>query len=307
MRVLITGAGGFAGRYLIQELQSNGHTPVGFDLSVPDDPVDIPFYTGDLTDPAAVRDCIRQAKPEACAHLAGIAFVPKGWSDPDFVMRVNVNGTIHLLEALREIRPDTRTLVVTSSEVYGREPRAEPVKETDPLTPSNLYGVSKMAADLTALLYHRQYGHPILTARPQNHIGPGQSRLFVVSAFAEQLVELARSMDHPRMLRVGNLTSQRDFTDVRDVTRAYRLLLEKGQSGEAYNIASGRMKPVSELLDLLCERAGFRPLIEVDPDLHRPTDRPPLLAIDKIQRDTGWTPSIPLSQTLSDIYDDVAG
>ncbi len=305
MRILVTGSSGFVGRYLVEELRANGHDPVAFEAVPAVPPLDIPEHIGDVTDPDTVRACLEKEQPEAVIHLAGIAFVPMGWTDPQKVMRVNVNGTLALLETVRAIRPDMRLLVVTSSEVYGRDQREEPVREEDALSPSNLYGVSKMAADLATLLYHKQYDMHTMTARPQNHIGPRQSRLFVVSAFAEQLIALKKGSGRS-VLRVGNLESARDFTDVRDVARAYRLLIEKGRAGEAYNIASGRIVPIRDMLDQLCAHAGLSPEIEVDAELHRPTDRPLMLSIDKITQDAGWHPTISLAQTLKDIYDDLA-
>jgi GDP-4-dehydro-6-deoxy-D-mannose reductase len=304
MRVLVTGAAGFAGRYLLRELLATGHTPVAFDTLRPDDDPDIPFHLGDLTDPASLQACMEAVKPDACVHLAGVAFVPMGWSHPTQVMTVNLNGTLNLLEAIRKQAPACRTLVVTSSEVYGREARPEPVREEDELHPSNLYGISKMAADQAARLYSRHHGMHIMTARPQNHIGPGQSRLFVVSAFTEQLLALKRGGNGA--MKVGNLEARRDFTDVRDVARAYRLLIEKGHAGEAYNIASGHLRPIHELLEILCEEADFHPKLEIDPDLYRPTDAPPLLCIEKIKAHTGWEPAIPLQETLRGIYQALA-
>ncbi len=304
MRVLVTGSSGFVGRYLIKELGEHGHIPVGYDAARADPALGVPEYTGDITDPDALHACLTAEQPDAVIHLAGIAFVPMGWSDPQRVMRVNLNGTLHLLEATRASRPDARILVVTSTELYGRDPRREPVRESDGPAPSNLYGVSKMSADLSTLLYHRQYGMHTMTARPQNHIGPGQSRLFVVSAFAEQLLDLKRKGGG--VLRVGNLDSLRDFTDVRDVVHAYRLLIESGHPGEAYNIASGRRVSIRSMLDQLCDQAGFHPSFEVDPSLYRPTDQPLTLSLEKIADHTGWAPAIPLEQTLKDIYDDLA-
>lgn len=304
MRILVTGSSGFVGRYLVEEFRQGGHAPVGFDTTPSAPALGIPEHVGDITDGAALRALMTEIQPEACIHLAGIAFVPMGWSDPVRVMQVNVNGTLNLLEACRHACPSARVLVVTSAEVYGRERRPEPVRELDTHAPSNIYGTSKMAADLSTLLYHRQYGMHTMTARPQNHIGPGQSRLFVVSAFAEQILALKEKGGGT--LRVGNLESRRDFTDVRDVVRAYRLLIESGQGGEAYNIASGHTVPIGDMLDQLCAYAGVAPTIEVDPDLYRPTDQPPQLCIDKIKDHTAWTPGIPLQQTLEDIYDDLA-
>lgn len=304
MKVLITGAAGFVGRHVATELRNAGHQPIHFDR--------IPIegegssYTGDLLDRDTLTACIAKEEPDACIHLAGIAFVPIAWEDPARVIEINVTGTLNLLESFRATRADARILAVTSAEVYGREARPEPVRESDPLIPSNLYAVSKIGADTGALLYHRHYGLPVMTARPQNHIGPGQSHLFVVSAFVEQLLAL-RHAPEPHVMRVGNLASRRDFTDVRDVARAYRLLIEKGQPGEAYNIASGRVVPIQELLDHLCRHAGLSPRIEVDPALYRATDQPPLLDIAKIENQTGWHPEIALEQTLAHLFDQLAG
>ncbi len=304
MRVLVTGSSGFVGRYLVEELRAHGHSPIGFDAALSDPPLDIPEYAGDIVDADSLRHCLTDAPPDACIHLAGIAFVPMGWYDPARVMQVNVNGTLTLLEAVRAVSPTARVLVVSSAEVYGRAARSDPARESDELAPSNLYGVSKMAADQAALLYHGQYGMHTITARPQNHVGPRQSRLFVVTSFAEQLINLKRAGGGT--LRVGNLDSCRDFTDARDVARAYRLLIERGHAGEAYNIASGHIVPIRTMLDELCAHAGVQPDIEIDPDRFRPTDQPLPLCLDKIADHTGWTPAIPLQQTLQDIYDELA-
>jgi GDP-4-dehydro-6-deoxy-D-mannose reductase len=306
MRVLITGVSGFVGRHLIKELRQAGHTPLGFDLQACSDLADTEQAVGSITDRAALAAWVQASRADACVHLAGISFVPKGWADPQGTMEINVNGTLNVLEAFREHYPAARILVVTSAEVYGRDDRVEPVCEDHALQPSNLYGVSKMAADLGSLLYARHHGMSVMTARPQNHIGPGQSRLFVVTAFAEQLIAMRRDRTQPAVLRTGNLESRRDFTDVRDVVRAYRLLVEQGVAGEAYNIASDRMVPIRDMLAQLCAHAEVQPEIEIDPNRYRPTDRPPQLCIEKISKTVGWHPLIPLAQTLEDIYDDLA-
>lgn len=305
MRVLITGSAGFVGRHLIDECRRAGHRPLGFDTQPTPALPEIDQLIGSITEPYDLSRAIERLRPDACIHLAGIAFVPRGWTDPQLVMNVNLNGTLNVLEAIRVQAPETRILVVTSAEVYGREERPEPVREEDGLTPSNLYGISKMAADLGTLLYHRQYDMHVMTARPQNHIGPGQSRLFVVTSFAEQLIALKNAASPDGSLKTGNLDSERDFTDVRDVVRAYRLLVEDGKPGQTYNIASGRMAPIRHMLEQLCQHANITPNIETDPNLYRPTDRPPKLCIEKITQDVGWTPAIPLDQTLRDIYDDL--
>ncbi|MBN1268099.1 MAG: GDP-mannose 4,6-dehydratase, partial [Kiritimatiellae bacterium] len=283
------------------ELQEAGHEVSGLDHeSAPGLPAER-MVTGDVRNPDTVAEAVRHLNPEACVHLAGIAFVPTGWSDPHLVFSVNLTGTINVLEAFRQHAPKARLLFVTSSEVYGRTPGPAPLTEAAPLAPANPYACSKMAADVMALLYARRYGMPAMTARPDNHTGPGQSDLFVTVAFATQLAAIAAGKAEP-VLRVGNLDNVRDFTDARDVVRAYRLLVERGRAGEAYNIASGREVSVRVLLDGLCSVAGTYPRIEVDPQRYRPTDARPVLDTAKLRNDVGWAPRIPLQQTLHDIY-----
>ena len=302
MRVLVTGSSGFVGRHLVRHLVESGHEPLCFDLIEPvgGQTASLRTHIGDLQDVAGIAQHVRTLKPDGCIHLGGIAFVPMGWTDPGLVFSVNVTGTINLLEAFRAEAPAARMVVVTSSEVYGMTPRKEVITEKHPLTPSNLYGVSKMAADLSAQLYAKRYNMPIVVARPLNHIGPGQSPRFVTSAFAEQLIDIAHGKKKPAM-RVGNLETERDFTDVRDVARAYRLLLEKGRPGEAYNITSGTRVRIRTVLDQLCELAGVHPQIDVDPQLYRPTDSSPVIETVKIREEAGWRPEIPLRTTLQDI------
>ncbi|MEM7393225.1 MAG: GDP-mannose 4,6-dehydratase [Verrucomicrobiota bacterium] len=288
MRVLITGADGFVGRYVLEELASGGHERIEF--------------SGDLRDAEATRKLVEEARPEACIHLAAIAFVPQTWEDPAHAFEVNVNGTLNLLEAFRAIDSAAPILVVSSSEVYGREARETPLRETDDLRPSNPYAISKAAADRMALLYAARYGMKIMTARPNNHIGPGQAASFVISSFAQQLIRIAADPSD-NIMRVGNLESRRDFIDVRDVARAYRLLIERGEAGEAYNIASGQLFAIQTVLDQISVILNVQPKIEINPDLFRPTDEQPRLDTRKIEDHVGWKPEIPLETTLRDIVD----
>jgi GDP-4-dehydro-6-deoxy-D-mannose reductase len=220
-------------------------------------------------------------------------------------MHINLIGTINLLEAFRLHAPAARILVVTSAEIYGREPAPAPIPETAVPQPANPYAVSKLGADSTARLFARRYDMPIITARPGNHIGPGQSASFVASSFAHQLAAIAQHRQES-VMHVGNLDSERDFTDVRDVVRAYRMLLQKGVSGHAYNIASGHRTAIRDILDGLCRTAGLQPEIRVDPERWRPADTLPLLDITRIREQVGWMPRISLAQTLDDIYRHVA-
>lgn len=304
MRVLITGASGFVGRHLIEALNRAGHVSVALDLPAAAPAAGAETVACDLMNAGELAAVIRRIQPDACIHLAGIAFVPMGWTDPCTVMNVNVIGTINLLEAFRHESPRARALIVTSAEIYGRDPRPAPIREDDPKHPSNLYAVSKLSADVTALLYAKRYGMHVMTARPQNHTGPGQANRFVAPSFAEQLIRLSQSEGEP-VLRVGNLNSRRDFLDVRDVAEAYRLLIEKGRPGEGYNVASGDVVRIRDLLDQLCELCGVRPRIEVDPERYRPVDDPPLLDTRRVRQTTGWEPRIPIRRTLADIVEDM--
>ena len=303
MRVLVTGAGGFVGKHLLRELRRANHIPLALDLEPCTAPEAEASYIADLRNMESLRDALRTADADACIHLAGIAFVPTGWTDPELVFDVNLNGTVNLLEALRHHGAGLPALIVTSAEVYGRATRPGIIHEQSGFHPSNPYAVSKLAADLTTLLYARRYAMPVMTARPGNHIGPGQSIQFVTSAFAEQLIRI-RNGRAESVMKVGNLDGERDFTDVRDVVRAYRMIIEKGRPGQTYNIATGNPVKIQTILDTLCQLAGVKPDIQVDPERYRPTDNPPILDTAHIRKAIGWEPQIPLETTLKDILDD---
>lgn len=301
MRVLVTGAYGFVGRHLGVELEQRGHTPLPL-LHPSEGPAPPQGAVADICDREALAAAVEALQPEAVIHLAGMAFVPAGWTEPGRMFTVNTVGTLHLLEALRATAPTAPCLVVSSAEVYGRAARPRPLVETDAFQPSNMYAVSKAAADQAALLYAQRYGMPVMSARPGNHIGPGQSPDFVAPAFARQVAAIRRGEQDP-VMRVGNLDNHRDFLDVRDVARGYVDLLEKGHPGEAYNLAMGQGVLVRSLLETLCRLAGVQPEITVDPARYRATDDPPLIDISKIREHAGWQPAIPLEQTLADILE----
>jgi GDP-4-dehydro-6-deoxy-D-mannose reductase len=260
---------------------------------------------GDVRDVSVLRKAVSELAPDACIHLAGIAFVPMGWINPELVYSVNLLGTINVLDAFRVSAPRARLLIVTSAEIYGHVPGSHAFAENAPLAPDNLYAVSKMAADLSSLLYARRYGMHVMTARPCNHIGPGQSSHFVTSAFAEQIGMIAKNKTEP-ILKAGNLESERDFTDVRDVARAYRLIAEGGHTGEAYNISSEKLVKISVILNELCRLAGVNPKIVIDSDRFRPLDSHPRIDSSKIRKELGWEPRIELSKTLRDVLQDIA-
>ncbi|MDO9541054.1 MAG: GDP-mannose 4,6-dehydratase [Kiritimatiellia bacterium] len=304
MRVLVTGSQGFVGHHLMRELHRPNWVTGAFDLAPANGQcTGINYHQGDIQDQQAVEDAVKQFLPEACIHLSGLAFVPEGWTNTEALFSVNALGTIHLLEACRKHAPSAKVLVISSAEVYGRQSGQYPVNENDPFHPDNPYAISKAAADRITLLYARQYSMHTMVARPGNHIGPGQSANFAVSSFARQLRDIAAQKKKP-VIKVGNLDSKRDFTDVRDVARAYRLLVEKGCPGEAYNIASNRETSMNSILNMLCEIAGVKPVIEVTPERYRQPEQRPQLNTAKIAQAVGWKPEITLETTLRDIMNE---
>ena len=296
MRILVTGANGFVGHFVTRELQRHGHDPILHGIA------DMPV-TFDICDAAAVDQAIRELKPEGCIHLAGIAFVPRSWEKPDETLNINVGGTVHLLEAFRKYVPDSRFLFICSSQIYGGKPRSAPITEDSVTDPENIYAVAKLAADQITLLYHARYGLHAMSVRPGNHIGPGQSKDFVAPSFAQQVRDIAEGRKPPRLM-VGNLESQREFTDVRDVARGYRLLMECGHAGQAYNLSAGHFSTIGGVLDQFCTLAGVAPERVVDPTRYRPTDTQPPLDCTKLRHDTGWEPTLSLADSLRDVYAD---
>lgn len=300
-RVLVTGAAGFVGRHLVAELGAAGHrvatTDVGPGDGLPD------YRPSELADRAALRDLVRAAKPDACIHLAAVSFVPDGDRNPAGLLSVNVAGTMNLLEALRTEAPAARLLFVSSAQVYGPAPSIKdanvPVPENAPSYPLTLYAVSKVACERAAFAYGAVYGLDVLVARPANHTGPGQSPRFVAAAFARQVREIAAG--RAAELRVGNLDSIRDFTDVRDVVRAYRLLVERGVSGMPYNVSSNTHVRIGELLERLQALGGTAAPVVVDPALVRPADASMRLDVTRLRDTTAWVPRYRLDDTLRDM------
>ncbi|WFB35079.1 GDP-mannose 4,6-dehydratase [Kiritimatiellota bacterium B12222] len=297
-KLLITGANGFVGHHAIREFKTHGYEVyegVG-PSSHPTNDHQVPF---NLQNYEIMSFVVNQIKPDACLHLAGQAHIPFCENDPVTANDLNVTGTVRLLEAFRRHQPEARIVVVTSAEVYGHKPSGHIVTETDPLCPTTLYGITKQAADEASLAFANQIGIPVMTARPWNHIGPGQHPRFVAAAFARQFAAFTQGA--PPEMKTGNLESQRDFTDVRDVVRGYRLIMENGTPGQAYNLSSSHLRPIRDLIEGFVEISGIRPSMEVDPALFRPTDSTPMLCTEKISTQCGWQPKIPLEQSLKDI------
>ncbi len=289
MRALITGGKGFVGQWLAAHLKDRGDDVAVIDIET------------DVADGAAVRRVMADVRPDAIYHLAAMTHVGESWENPSQVLRVNVLGTAEILAAARSLPASPRVLVVSSAEVYGVVgPEQLPLGEATPTTPASPYAASKLAAEVVALQAFRGYGQPVIVVRPFNHIGPGQSPNFFVPAFAKRIVEARRS--GATSLRVGTLSTRRDFTDVRDVVAAYRLLLEQGEVGEVYNVCSGRDVAMSEIAAQLLELAQVDLTLETDPALVRPVDVPVLRGdATRLHVATGWQANIPIATTLADV------
>ena len=301
MRVLITGAAGFVGAHLARHLRACGDVPLGF--ARPGEQASPDFeavYAGDIADTDSIGAAVCASKPDACVHLAGISSVAAARSNPLQAVRVNVTGTTALLGALKKEAPDARTLVVSTAHVYGNQVGPGEVGEEAPLRPDSMYAATKAAADLLARQMAVDQGQRVCVVRPVNHIGPGQTSAFVVASFSAQVARIAAGQ-MPPVMRVGNLESTRDFMDVRDVVRAYRLLLQRGETGAAYNLARGEQFTIRSMLDRLCAAARIQPRIEADPALFRPTDTTAHLDTRRIRSLTGWRTEISLDQTLVDM------
>ena len=290
MRSLITGGRGFVGHWLADHLRERGDHVVVIDLEV------------DVTDPSALLTAVTDAAPDAIYHLAALTHVGKSWDEPLRVLEVNVIGTAALLAAARECGTDPRILVTSSAEVYGAvtDPQLLPLDETSATAPLTPYAASKLAAEAVVAQAFRGHGQHVIAVRPFNHIGPGQTPNFAVPALAKRIVDAGRS--GKRTIPVGNLSARRDFTDVRDVVRSYRMLIESGRPGEVYNVCSGRDVSIREIADGLLDLAGTSLELETDPSLVRPVEVPVLRGDPgRLIEATGWKPEIPLQQTLADV------
>lgn len=288
MRVLVTGASGFVGRHLVRHLQSC------------DD--EVTASRTEILDAGALIAEFRRHRPEIVYHLAAQADVAASWADPAGTLRVNVEGTFNVVDAARR-GGATRVLAVTSADVYGRVTASDlPVTETTPIRPVTPYGASKAAAEMVCLQAGAAGDLDIVRARAFNHLGPGQSDRFVASALAARIA--ANEHTGSVTVRAGCLETRRDFTDVRDVVRAYRLLAVAGEPDEAYNVCSGAVRSVRELADQLLTRARHQMRIETDQELLRPVDLPEMRGDpSKLCWATGWQPEIPLNVTLDNLLD----
>ncbi len=308
MRILITGGTGFVGRYLIEALEQEEvhdlwafRRPQSGASRLQPGSAGVRWVDVDWKDATAVRKAVAMVKPEGVFHLAAQSVVSASWSRASETLSDNVICQLNILEAVRELKSECRVHVACSSEQYGLiEPKDLPIKETQPFRPLSPYAVSKIGQDMLAYQYHQSYRIPIVRTRAFNHTGPGRSEAYAVSAFAKQLALIEAGRQEP-VIHVGNLEAVRDFTDVRDVTRAYILALKKGKPGEVYNICSGKGWSIRSILDTLVSFSSAKINIAQDPDRMRPSDIPVMIGdSSKFRKETGWEPKIPFEQTLQD-------
>lgn len=304
MRAFVTGAGGFVGRHLVAALQSDGWNVLA--AGGPAD--DGAALRVDLADEAALHAALERAKPDVVFHLAAQSFVPESLRAPHETYATNVLGTARLFAAMRAYAARAgampRLVFPSSAEVYGaRDAASLPLLETLAPNPGNPYAASKAAAEAILLGEMHAFGGDVVIARAFNHIGPGQSESFAVAGFARGLARIAAGGDP--VLLVGNLDAERDFLDVRDVVRAYTALAQRGQSGEIYNVCSGRAVAMRELLRGLITIAHTAVEVRADPERMRTSETPISFGANaKLVERTGWSPRIALAQSLRDIYED---
>lgn len=310
MRALITGVTGFVGAHLTEHLLSARPDAELFGLrrwSSSSDEVAglanvVRTIDGDLLDAPSLLRALQASRPEVIFHLAASSSVASSWDTPTEMMQVNVIGTLHLLEAMRQLDLDATIVLSCSAESYGHVEHGErPILETQPFHPVSPYAVSKAAVDMLAFQYYQTFRLRTVRLRLFNHCGPRQSDRFVISALARQIAEIEADLRPPE-LHVGNLEARRDFLDVRDAARAYLLAAVKAQPGEVYNVASGKGRTIREVLDQLLTLTDAVIDVVFDPARLRPAEIPALVGdASRFRQATGWEPAIPFEQTLFDV------
>ncbi|MCB1323958.1 MAG: GDP-mannose 4,6-dehydratase [Spirochaetales bacterium] len=301
---LVTGLRGFAGKHLCRALLDQGYTVQGIDRQG-GATNDVQVIQSDLTDVAELSGLLADFQPDAIFHLAGSAFVPDSWEDPAATLDNNSLRTVNILQAARKTGWKGRFLFVSSSDVYGRAADEEmPLRETQPTRPDTPYALSKLTAEEFALFYLTD-AIDVVIARPFNHIGPGQSERFVVPAFLKRIRDAAAAGEST--IPVGDIDSVRDFTDVRDVARAYVFLAESGQAGQRYNVCSGRPVSIRQVFEGACKVTGTAVSIRVEEALLRPEGPSARYGSNERLAALGWSAIIPLEQSLADMWEELRG
>jgi GDP-4-dehydro-6-deoxy-D-mannose reductase len=311
---LITGINGFVGKHLANMLLGKGYKIIGLDLNTEDseanlrtstdDREKIALINADLRDEEKVNELFERNDFDVVFHLAAQSSVKLSFENPADTFSVNVNGTLNILEAISQLKKQPKTLVISSSEIYGQlTPDEVPVAEEAPLKPVNPYAVSKAAVDLMAYQYWKAYGIPVYLARAFSHSGPGQRTVAVLSDWAFQAAKIELGL-RPAEINVGNMEVTRDYTDVRDTVDAYYLIVSRGKPGRPYNVCSGQGYKIADLLDIIISFSSKKIEIVPDPSRLRPVDIPILVgSSERLKSETGWRPEIDIERTLRDLYD----
>lgn len=301
-KVFIFGVGGFVGNYLAKEFLDHGYAVCGSDIA---EQVCLPegvgYTKGDLLNAKQVEEMILAEQPEIIVNLAAISSVGASWSIPQTTISVNVVGALNILEAARKCDNLPKVLFVGSSEEY--EATDCPVSEATPLNANNPYGISKMTQESFAALYRERYGLQVYCVRPFNHTGVGQRDSFVLPSFCKQAAQIERS-GKPGTIKVGNLAAYRDFSDVKDIVRAYRMILESSDCTKVYNVGSGKAYSMQQMLEYIVSLCSVEVTVEVDPQRFRPVDTP-MVCCDHsaITRDLGWEPERSIFEVLKEMFE----
>ena len=302
-RALIIGVAGFVGSYLIDHIQKHCVWSIVV-TKMPQETMACPgvdICDLDILAPEAIERLLEEQRPDYIFHLAAQSSVAVSWKNPGLTVDVNVKGSLNVLDAVRKLDYKPRVLLIGSGEEYGHVRENEvPVREDNVLRPGNIYAATKACQNMIGAIYAQAYGMDVMMVRAFNHVGPNQSPIFVVADFCKQTAEIEAGLKEP-VIKVGNLSARRDFSDVRDVVRAYVELMEKGKAGETYNVGSGNAVEIRKILDMILCRSKKEIQVEVEPSRMRPVDVPVIEAdISKLKACTGWKQKITLEETIQD-------
>lgn len=300
-KALIIGAAGFVGNYLIDHIQKNCIWSIVVTKMAHEkiEKENIEICDLDILDRDAIQKLLECIRPDYIFHLAAQSSVALSWKNPDLTVDVNIKGTVNLLDAVRVLDYKPRTLLIGSGEEYGYVKTKEvPIEEDNAVRPGNIYAATKACQNMIGKIYADAYGIDLMSVRAFNHIGPNQAPIFVVADFCKQVSEIEKGVQEP-IIRVGNLSAKRDFTDVRDVVDAYIRLMEYGKSGETYNVGSGSAIAIGEILSMIVQLSNASISVEIDTEKLRPVDIPIIEAnVRKLKECTGWEQRISLEETL---------
>lgn len=302
---LVIGAAGFVGNYLLQEMHDSGMECYATKLAHEKfENANAKVYDLDIMNKDDIVALLMEVRPDYIFHLAAQSSVGLAWKNPGLTVDVNIKGSLNVMDAIRELYYKPKVLLIGSGEEYGHiRPGETPITEMNLLRPGNIYAATKACQNMIGNIYAKAYDMDLMMVRAFNHIGPGQAPMFVVSDFCKQVAEIEKGLREP-VMKVGNLAAKRDFTDVRDVVKAYVKLIQAGVSGETYNVGSGDARAIQDILDTIVSMSDCDIRVEIDPNKLRPVDVPIIEAdITKLNQLTGWKPEISLEQTIRETLD----